>query len=142
LAQSLSVNYSRYADDLGFSGDRVFVKTLSGFLSVVQTIVDEEGFALNPDKTKISFASSTQRVTGIVVNQHVNAPRHDFDTLKATLHNCLKGDPMLQNRDGHPDFRRQLDGRIGWIEQLNPRRGHKLRLMFDRINWGDLAPKP
>lgn len=140
LAKSLNVNYSRYADDLCFSGDRVFAKTLPGFLSVVQTIVEEEGFALNPEKTKISYASSAQRVTGIVVNQHVNAPRRDFDALKAILHNCLKGDPALQNRERHPDFKAHLDGRIGWVEQLNPRRGQKLRAIFDQIAWPSAAP--
>jgi RNA-directed DNA polymerase len=143
LARSVYINYSRYADDLCFSGDRAFAKILPGFLSLVHTIVDEEGFSLNREKTRISTSSTTQRVTGIVVNQHVNAPRQDYEALKAILHNCRTGgDPMLQNRDGHPDFRRHLDGRIGWIAQLNPRRGHKLRLMFDAIDWDGAAPQP
>jgi RNA-directed DNA polymerase len=136
LARRAGIHTSRYADDLSFSGDRDFAKRLSGFLRLAQTIVEDEGFLLNPEKTRISFASSSQRVTGIVVNQHINAPRQEYEALKAILHNCQTGgDPMLQNRDGHADFKRHLDGRIGWIGQLNPRRGHKLRLMFDAINW-------
>ena len=136
LARRLGINYSRYADDLCFSGDRAFAKSMSRFLSVVETIVSEEGFALNASKTRIMYASSTQRVTGVVVNQHVNAAREEYDALKATLHNCrTSSDPATQNREGHPDFKAHLDGRINWVEQLNPHRGLKLRLTFDQIKW-------
>jgi hypothetical protein len=136
LARRLGINYSRYADDLAFSGDRAFAAGMAGFLSMVETIVGEEGFALNPNKTRVMRASLAQRVTGVVVNQHVNVPRKDYDALKATLHNCrTSGDPATQNRGGHPDFKAHLDGRIGWVEQLNPHRGLKLRLIFDQIKW-------
>ncbi|HWA20785.1 MAG TPA: reverse transcriptase family protein [Caulobacterales bacterium] len=136
LARRLGVNYSRYADDLTFSGDHAFARTMSGFLSTVETIVREEGFALNTSKTRVMHASSAQRVTGIVVNKHVNAARTDYDALKAILHNCkTSGDPAAQNRASHPDFKLHLEGRIGWVEQINPHRGLKLRLIFDQINW-------
>ncbi|MGE0045876.1 MAG: reverse transcriptase family protein [Hyphomonadaceae bacterium] len=136
-ARRLGINYSRYADDLCFSGDRQFARGISGFLSLVETIVAGEGFALNTNKTRIMRASSTQRVTGVVVNQHVNAARGDYDALKATLYNCrTSGDPAAQNREGHSDFKAHLDGRINWVEQLNPLRGLKLRRIFNQIRWG------
>jgi hypothetical protein len=34
-----------------------------------------------------------QRITGVVVNDHCNVPRTGFDTLKATLHNCVHRGP-------------------------------------------------
>jgi hypothetical protein len=34
------------------------------------------------------------------------------------------------------DFRRHLDGRVAWVEQVNPARGAGLRQMFYGINWG------
>ena len=109
---------------------------MTGFLSLAETIVCEEGFALNEHKTRIMRASSTQRVTGVVVNQHVNEAREEYDALKATLHNCrTSGDPAAQNREGHSNFKAHLDGRINWVEQLNPHRGLKLRLMFNQIKW-------
>ncbi|MBY0421381.1 MAG: reverse transcriptase family protein [Parvularculaceae bacterium] len=136
LARRLAINYSRYADDLCFSGDRALAARAPSFVSLVETIASEEGFVVNSDKTKVMRASSSQRVTGVVVNQHVNAQRHDYDALKATLHNCrTSGDPETQNRKGLPDFRAHLEGRINWVEQLNPHRGMKLRLMFDAIHW-------
>jgi hypothetical protein len=34
-----------------------------------------------------------------------------------------------------PDFRGHLEGRVSWVEQINPPRGAKLRAVFERIEW-------
>ena len=120
LARSLSANYSRYADDLSFSGDRMIGGTL---LRVVPSIVAEEGFHLNTAKTRIASRTSRQIVTGIVVNEHLNVDRRVFDNLKAVIHACGKaGDLQLDD----PAFRNSLLGKIGWVEAVNRNRGQKL----------------
>ncbi len=135
LASRMELNYARYADDLAFSGDERFAASLGGFQRTVETIVASEGFALNQAKTRIMRASGRQRVAGVVVNQHVNVARPYYDELKAILHNCSRHGPALQNRDGSRDFRAHLDGRVGWVESVNPGRGVRLREVFDTIMW-------
>ncbi len=135
LARVAGANYTRYADDFAFSGDTGFARGLDRFRDTVKTIVGEEGFVLNPGKTRVMPRSARQRVTGVVVNEHCNVGRAEFDTLKAILHNCVRAGPGDQNRVGVPDFRRHLDGRVAWVEQINPPRGAKLRRLFDRIDW-------
>jgi len=142
LARAAGANYTRYADDLAFSGDPPFAKSLERFSKAVGTVVREEGFVLNPAKTRIMSQAKPQRVTGLMVNDHINVARRDFDTLRATLHNCIRFGPDSQNRTDHPDFRRHLDGRITWVEQVNWQRGAKLRRLFDRINWRSGDPDP
>jgi RNA-directed DNA polymerase len=127
--------YTRYADDLAFSGDAALADKADWFVRVLGEIAEDEGFALNPAKTRIMRANGCQRITGLVVNEHINVGRADFDQLKATLHNCVKLGPAGQNRDGHNDFRAHLDGRVGWVENVNPARGMKLRQMFEAIAW-------
>jgi retron-type reverse transcriptase len=139
LARAAGANYTRYADDLAFSGDADFAKSLGRFNKAMTTIAGEEGFRLNHTKTRIMPRHQSQRVTGLVVNDHVNVGRTGFDTLKAILHNCVRGDPDSQNRAGVPDFRRHLEGRIAWVEQVNPHLGTKLRRVFERIEWGATA---
>jgi len=78
---------------------------------------------------------SRQRVTGIVVNDHINVPRPEYDRLKAILHNSVRHGPANQNRENHPDFRAHLDGRVTWVENVNPPRGLRLRLLFLQIDW-------
>jgi hypothetical protein len=135
LARAAGANYTRYADDLAFSGDTDFAGRTDRFRRAVETIVEEEGFRLNAAKTRVMPRSARQTVTGIVVNAHCNVRRTEFDALKATLFNCARHGPDSQNRAGVPDFRRHLDGRIAWVEQVNPPRGAKLRALFERIVW-------
>jgi len=132
LARAAGANYSRYADDLAFSGD---ARPLAGFERKVAIIVAEEGFALNPLKTRRMRRSERQQVTGIVVNAHNNLSRAEFDRLKAILHNCRIQGAAGQNRDNIADFRRHLDGRVSWVEQVNPPRGAKLRRLFELIGF-------
>jgi RNA-directed DNA polymerase len=139
LAHCFEARYTRYADDLTFSGDRVFHCQIPSFLRAVSEIVQDEGFTLNTPKTRIMPRSTRQTVTGIVVNDHINVPRRAYDALKATLTNCLKHGPASQNRHHHPDFRNHLDGRIVWISSLNPQRGEKLRRLFEAITWPPIA---
>lgn len=135
LARRLDANYTRYADDLTFSGDGEFAGQIRRFLNSVEAIIRDEGYTPNDSKTRIMRNCGRQHVTGLVVNAHVNLPRADFDTLKATLFNCVKHGPATQNRIRHADFRAHLNGRITWAENVNPGRGRRLRQIYERIEW-------
>jgi len=135
LAAALELSYSRYADDLTFSGSARLVRSMPTMQAAVVAIVREEGFAINPDKTFVATRAGRQRVCGVVVNERTNVAREEYDTLKAILHNAKLSGPASQNRDGHPDFRAHLLGRIAWLHSLNPARGEKLRAQMDQIVW-------
>ncbi len=135
LAETYGARYTRYADDLAFSGDKAFAAKVDSFLRAVDQITADEGYALNPKKTRIMRRGGCQRLTGLVVNDHVNVSRAYFDELKATLHNCIKTGAVAQNLSRLPDFRAHLDGRVTWVENVTPARGRKLRVMFERVRW-------
>lgn len=135
LARHMNARYTRYADDLAFSGDDELAEQTGALIRCVTSIVKEEGFVPNPRKTRIMRQGQRQYLTGLVINQHINVFRTQSDALKATLHNCAQFGPKAQNREQHPEFRSHLDGRITWIENVNPHRGHKLRVLFDKIDW-------
>ncbi len=135
LARASGAAYTRYADDLTFSGDAAFGGRAERLLTAVARIAEEEGYRLNSRKTRVMPAHQRQTVTGIVVNAHNNFARDDFDALKALLHNCLRHGAQSQSRDVVADFRAHVDGRVHWVEQLNPQRGAKLRRLYDQIGW-------
>ena len=135
LAKSFDANYTRYADDLAFSGDAFFERRIKPFLAAVEDIATAEGYALNHRKTRIMRRGGCQRVTGLVVNDHLNVARAGYDRLKATLHNCAKNGPQGENRANLLDFRAHLEGRVVWVENVNRSRGERLRRMFDDIRW-------
>ncbi len=135
LAQSLGATYSRYADDLAFSGGPELAQAMDRFHVQVAAIALEEGFKINTRKTRLMRAGVRQQVTGIVVNRHPNMPRKEFDTLKAIFTNCIRHGPASQNRDGREDYRGYLTGRLAWLNMLNPQRGLRLRRLFEQIEW-------
>lgn len=135
LAKSAGATYTRYGDDLAFSGGAEFARGARRFAVHAAAILLEEGFAVNHRKTRIMRAGVRQKIAGLVVNDRVNVPRQDFDELKAILTNCARLGPASQNRDGHRDFRARLLGRISFVAMVNPARGAKLCAIFDRIEW-------
>lgn len=134
-AGKFDAGYTRYADDLAFSAGTALARGSDDFIAGVSRIVTDEGHSLNPRKTRVRGASLRQTVTGVVVNEHPNVTRADFDRLKAILHNCAVLGPELANRQAHADFRSHLLGRIAWVASVNPRRGAQLRADFARIVW-------
>jgi len=128
--------YSRYADDLTFSGNLPTPDDRARLVRIVTAIVEDCGFRVNPRKTCWFGQQRAQRVTGIVVNRHPNIARTDFDRLKAILTNCIRHGPADQNRDGHADFRAWLCGTLAWFASINAARTEKLRRLFERIEWG------
>ncbi len=135
LAQSVGAAYTRYADDLAFSGDETLERSARRFQVHVARIALEEGFEINTRKSRFMRQSVRQQLVGVVLNERPNVQRDDFDTLKATLYNAIRHGPESQNRDGHLEFRAHLLGRIAHVTSLNPVRGQRLREMFEKIVW-------
>jgi RNA-directed DNA polymerase len=135
LARSLELGYSRYADDLTFSGSARLRRGRRGIEARVVEIARDEGFAVNADKTALRTRGSRQTACGIVVNDRPNVPRVEYDRLRALLHNAGRDGPAAHNRGHVPDFEAHVRGRIAWVSALNPVRGEKLRWLFDRVDW-------
>jgi retron-type reverse transcriptase len=135
LARSVGAQYTRYADDLAFSGDRGFERGIERFSTHVAAILIEEGFHVHHRKTRVMRQGVRQHLAGVVVNRHLNIMGNDFDRLKATLTNCIRLGPEGQNRDTHANFRSHLEGRINFVEMINPIKGNRLRRIFEQIEW-------
>ncbi|AOI90714.1 reverse transcriptase [Burkholderia pseudomultivorans] len=136
LARSLDATYTRYADDLAFSGGAALARAIDRLQVRVAAIAFDEGFALQLRKTRVMRRGARQELAGVVVNRHPNLARDEFDRLKAILTNCVRHGPASQNRGAHADFRAHLAGRVAHAAALNTARGAKLRALFERIAWG------
>ena len=136
LAWALGARYSRYADDLVISGPPSLSAASSRIAARVGQIALDEGYAVNHRKTRLATQASAQTVCGVVVNQHANMKRAEFDRLRAILHQCRLHGPHAQNREGHADFRAHLRGRVDWATQLNPAKARRLHALWEQIDWG------
>lgn len=127
--------YTRYADDMTFSGPPGFRRALPTFLPLAEQVIHQERFRINRAKRRVLRTNVRQIVAGVVTNSRINAVRADYDRLKAILTNCLRHGPASQNRAGVPNFEAHLHGRIAHFRQLNPERGAKLQAIFLKIVW-------
>lgn len=135
-AAAVGATYSRYADDLVFSGGDDFAARAHRFAAFVAGVVLDEGFRVNHRKTRIMGRGARQVVGGLVVNAHAQVPRATFDTVKSMVRNCIDHGPASQNRDGHADFRAHLRGLVGWAGgPPDSPRGAKLDALFRQIVW-------
>ncbi len=112
LAEAAGAVYTRYADDLAFSGGEEFEQRVERFSIHAAATLQEEGFAVHHRKTRIMPRSVRQHLAGLVTNRRVNVRRRDFDLLKAVLTNCARLGPENQNREAHEHFRSHLEGRV------------------------------
>jgi len=134
LAKKHDFAYTRYADDLTFSGNNP--NAVGRILKSVRSIIANEGFTEHPSKTKVMRKANRQEVTGVVVNERQTVSRKDVRELRAILHNAKKTGLDAQNRSQHPFFAEQLRGRIAFICMVDPTRGEPLRKALDELVGG------
>jgi RNA-directed DNA polymerase len=132
-AQELGATYTRYADDLAFSGDRRLQRGAPALRRAVAEIARDEGFAVHARKTRLMSAAGRQTLCSVVVNERLNVPREEYDRLKAILHDAARHGLDAANREGRPHFRAHLAGRIAWVESLNPAKGARLRARLEAL---------
>ncbi len=131
LADAHGFAYTRYADDLTFSGDNY--EALLKVLNLAQKIVAEEDLVVNKEKIRILRRSRRQQVTGIVVNDKTTTPRERRRLVEAILHNAQKTGLQEQNREGSANFRAYIQGLIGYISAADPERGQRLLSTLQNI---------
>jgi len=130
LAKRHGFTYTRYADDLTFSGDKP--EAIGALLRSARSIVSAEGFVEHPRKTRVMRRSRRQEVTGVSVNRKLSIPRDELRELRAILHNVAKRGLASQNRESHPDFAAYLRGRVAFACMVDPDRAPKLRAALAR----------
>jgi retron-type reverse transcriptase len=133
LAEKLGVTYTRYADDLTFSGDEGFNERVGYLMARVRHIAQEEGFAVNAKKTRVLRRSTAQVVTGLVVNDRPGVPRAEVRRLRAILHRARAEGLERQNRDGRPNFVAWLRGMIAYVRMVRPEVGAKFKAELEAL---------
>lgn len=127
LAKKVGAIYTRYADDLTFSfaeepGEAL---KLGRFFWWIDQICQQEGFTENTKKRRIFRRSAQQRVTGIVVNEHLAVPRAQRRRFRAILANVKKNGLEAEAR-GKDDLEAWLRGFAAYVQMVQPTLGEKL----------------
>lgn len=88
LAKAYGLKYTRYADDISFSGMGNVFADDSRFIRSMRNIIEqEEHFTINSNKTRLCHQGMRQEVTGLSVNRQENVSRTYIKQLRTLLHN-------------------------------------------------------
>jgi retron-type reverse transcriptase len=129
LAKKAGAAYTRYADDLTFSGQDAVVS----ILPLVRKILREEGFGVAEHKVHVARRGRRQQVTGLTVNDRVAVPRARRRLVRAMVHNAARDGLAATNRIGHPDYWAYLIGQILFIRQGHVEEGDRLLAAMARV---------
>ncbi len=116
-----AINYTRYADDLSFSGNKYFEQST---IDQIKTILNKYQFMVNTKKTRVHSSNSQQTVTGLVVNKKVNVDRKYIRNLRAIMHHWkLNGleTATLKHFNGIHDsvkFINKIKGQVEFVGQV------------------------
>ncbi len=136
LAVANSVKYSRYADDLTFSGN---ISDLEKIKKVATRIIKDENLYVNFSKTKLLIRGKPFFVTGLSVhNAKVTIPKKRKILIEHHLHHCLKNGVSMHleiSKIINRNFKDWLLGNIAFVHSVEKELGEKYFKQFNDIQW-------
>jgi len=118
LAEWAGWTYTRYADDLAFSGDRPFTEQ---DISRIRELVEDAGFSFNEEKFKLMGPDSRKEITGVQLGEKdVEVPDGFLEELRGELQR-LQHVLEVANRMGRQEpwigrFEQQVEGKVNFVE--------------------------
>lgn len=104
------INYTRYADDLTFSG--LSPAKVVKILPMVKSIIKNEDFEVNNAKTRIAGSSRAKIVTGLVISgDNIGIGKQKYKKLRAKIHHLTS----VNEQDNQKLFYEVC----GWLSYLN-----------------------
>lgn len=116
-----NINYTRYSDDMTFSGDFDIRK----LIKYVNELLYKERFRLNKSKIKVVLNTTRQQVTGIVVNEKINLSKNYKRKIRQEVYYILKYGVKshIEKRNINLSCNRYLSvllGKINYVLTVNP----------------------
>ena len=134
VAEQLGFRYTRYADDITFSGSGNAVPEIGRALRRIAHIVGEEGFTLHPDKTRIQRKSRRQEVTGLVVNNGISVKRELLRRFRALLFQIQRDGPAGKRWGQSPNVMSSIEGFANFVAMVDPDKGGALQSQVRALN--------
>jgi retron-type reverse transcriptase len=126
--------YTRYADDITFSGKRKLEKKVD----YICDIIENEKFIINKEKLKIQFKTRRQMVTGLIVNEKLSVPMETKKLLRQQIYYCKTygvSSHMAWLEIDKSNYKDYLYGLAYFIKMVEPGNGEKFLKGLDEIHW-------
>lgn len=137
LSEKMNIRYTRYADDITFSGEKNVIN--KKLLKCVVSIIEDCGFNVNIDKTRFQSKGRRQEVTGLIVNNNtLNVPKKYIKEIRQEIYYINKyGIKSHREKVGFKNmyYKDHLLGKILFVKSINNRKGEYLLKCYNEICW-------
>lgn len=120
LSKKYSLNYTRYADDLTFSGDYIPHKVID----IISDVITDTGLSLNKQKTSLIIGDKQKIVTGISVQgDRLTLPRSSRRQIKQEFHYIRQYglvSHISKLKIKNPYYLQSLEGKLRFWLQIEP----------------------
>jgi len=141
FVKKYNISYTRYADDLTFSGD--FEPGM--VIKFVKSVLSDYNLKLNENKTKYCLKNQRQEVTGITVNQKMQACKEVRKSLRQSVYYIKKYglvSHLEKTKDQRANSIRHLLGLSNFILFVNPEDKEVVGYRNYLIQFLDINPLP
>ncbi|MCH2202087.1 MAG: reverse transcriptase family protein [Fuerstiella sp.] len=142
IAERLGFRYTRYADDITFSGSGEAITMAGRVLRQIRHVVENEGFVLHPNKTRVLRKSRRQEVTGLVVNDRISVRRDLLRSFRATLFHIERDGPVGKYWGLSGNVMLSIEGFANFVAMVDADKGarfqERVRTLQERYGRGEL----
>ena len=135
LAEKYEADYTRYADDMTFSGGQGLKK----IIVPVTKIVEDEGFTVNERKTRVQFEHQRQEVTGVNVSGgKITVDKQYKKKIFQEIYYCKKYGPsnhLKHIKCNKRFYKEHMYGKAYYVHMIEPEVGKEILRQLDEIDW-------
>lgn len=146
LARRYNLRYSRYADDITFSGmSNIFHKD-GDFVKELRFYIEKEGFQINESKTRTNSYYQRQEVTGLIINEKPNVTQRYVKQIRTMLHNWeqsgydyaqskfLEHYKPSRHTAGEHHIENIIDGKLNFLKMVKGNNDNTYKKLYERFS--------
>lgn len=119
LSDWVSWTYTRYADDLSFSSQKMITKTEQ---NKITTLIEDFGFTLNPKKIKLYAPKEDKIITGLYLGKTVEIPKEYLSKLRREITKLAYTNELATQMNKQPKwldkYTKRIAGKVAFVEQV------------------------
>ena len=115
------INYTRYADDLSFSG--LHPSKVLNIIPMIKVILNNEDFSINHDKTRIAGPARAKKVTGLIIsNNSVGIGAKRYREIRSKINHLA-----LPGEQKNIKLLNEILGWLAYVNSVDKKRCNKAR---------------
>lgn len=117
-----ALTYTRYADDLCISGNKILILQKSSYL--IKEVISDEGFSINPRKEKLLGPKVRREITGLTVTPNITISKRHYCVYRKRIYDLIRNE--ISNKH------EVIKGILSFVGSIDKGKGNKLSEFYQK----------